>query len=239
MMADKPQLTDKLKQDVHDYLMTFLTDERRDKIDKVASLRTRYITVVLEDISNSHNVSAVIRSCECLGVQDLHVIDNTQQFEVNPCVTQGSSDWVDVIRYDRPDSPNTDVCLDRLEAQGYSLISTTLQSPDVELTDVPIDMKIALLFGNEENGLSETALRRSCMRMRIPMQGFTQSFNISVSTAISLHHLTSLLRKSSVRWQLTDAELLDLKYRWSKCAVNKGDVIERRYLLDRGIIKPE
>lgn len=223
-------MDDALKLKVIEYLSKFVTDNRKSRIDSVLADRTRYVTVVLEDICNTHNASAVIRSCECFGVQDIHIIENENQYSVNPCVTQGSAEWVDLVRYNETGAANTEVCLKRLKSDGYRLVATALEGHDCILDELPIDRPLALMFGNEENGLSDHALKMADHRMIIPMYGFTQSLNISVSAALTLHHLIPKIHNAEIDWHLSDSEILDLKYRWIKRIVRRGALLEKRFL---------
>lgn len=219
-----------IKRAITEHLSEFVTESRLNRMDVVLGDRTRYVTVVLEDICNAHNASAVIRSCECYGVQDVHIIENENEYSVNPCVTQGSAEWIDIIRYNEPEENNSKTCLERLKASGYRLVATTLNGHDCVLDDLPIDKPLALMFGNEENGLTDYAMKQADIRMMIPMFGFTQSFNLSVSAAISLHHIIPGLRPTEVDWHLTEGEVLDLKYRWMKRIVRRSDLLEQKFL---------
>jgi len=227
-------MDDILKAKVLDYLSGFITDNKKQKMDRVLQERTRHITVVVEDIRNAHNASAVLRSCECLGIQDVHVIENEHVYEVNPCVTQGSADWVDLHRYGQSGHFSTPDCYEALRDMGYCIVATTLERSNTTLDELPIDRKLAIVFGEEESGLTEYAQDNADLRMRIPMSGFTQSFNISVSAAITIYSLTSRLRSSDVVWHLNESEVLDLKYRWSRRIVNRGDLLEKKFLEELG-----
>jgi tRNA (guanosine-2'-O-)-methyltransferase len=223
-------MDDALKLKVIEYLSEFVTDSRKSRIDSVLASRTRYVTVVLEDICNTHNASAVVRSCECFGVQDIHIIENENEYSINPCVTQGSAEWIDVARYNKVGARNSEACLDKLKVRGYCLVATTLEGHDCILEELPIDRPLAIMFGNEENGLSDHALKMADHRMIIPMYGFTQSLNISVSAALTLHHLIPKVHNSDIDWHLSDSEILDLKYRWIKRIVRRGALLEKRFL---------
>ncbi len=219
-----------LKRAVTEHLSECVLESRLETIDSVIADRTRYVTVVLEDIHKPHNASAVIRSCECLGVQDVHVIENHNVYETKEIVTQGSSDWIDLHRYNRSDAANTEACFAALRSSGYRIVATTLDNSDCRLQDLPLDSKLAIVFGDEEAGLTKFAINNADIRMTIPMYGFTQSFNLSVSAAITLHQVIQRLRESEIDWHLTEDELLDLRYRWIKQSVNRSDAIERRFL---------
>lgn len=190
--------------------------------------RTRHLTIVLEDIYHSHNASAVIRTADCFGIQDVHVIEEHNPYDLNPHVLKGSLKWIDLHRYAHPGS-NTDVCLSRLKAKGYVIVATSPRGNSVSLDELPVDSPVALLFGNEHSGLSKKAVRMSDHCMHIPMYGFTESLNISVSAAICLHHLTLRLRQSNIAWRLTEEEKFELHYQWVRKVLKDPDGLEKRF----------
>ncbi|OQY30151.1 MAG: rRNA methyltransferase [Candidatus Cloacimonetes bacterium 4572_55] len=203
------------------YLSKFITEHKKRRFEEVLRYRTRYMTVVLEDIYQPHNASAVVRSCDCFGVQDLHIIENRNQYRINPDVTLGSSKWVNLFRYNHPGQKNTEVCLSQLRSHGYRLIATTPHRDDYSPDALPIDGKFALLFGTEETGLTKSALDMADEYVRIPMVGFTESFNISVSAAIILYQLTTKLWCSEYDWRLTEPEREEIRLQWVRQILKK------------------
>ncbi len=184
------------------------------EMDEVLAQRTRFLTVVAEDLYQPHNGAAVIRACECFGVQDLHVIPRTNPFLISEEVVSGASKWVDVHGIGEPDPSNTVKTLTSLKEKGYKIGATTLREGCIPIAQVPVEEKLALCFGAEERGLSEEAHELADFYVRIPMYGFTQSFNISVSAAICLFDYTVRLRASSAPWMLTGQERAELKLSW-------------------------
>jgi len=223
-----------LQQDLIRYLTGFITDNKRDKYEEVLALRTRYITVVLEDIFQPHNASAVMRSCDLFGVQDIHVIENTNRFTVNPGVTVGSSKWLSLNRYNQRDADNTTACLSQLRARGYRIVATTPHRQDCLLHDLPVDKPFALLFGTEETGLSETALNLADEFVRIPQVGFTESFNISVSVALTLYDTTQRLRQSGLPIGLSEEEKAEIRLAWLRKSIRRSKMLEERFFEERG-----
>ena len=213
-----------------DFLSQFVTDVRLDLFRKNLEERTRYITVVLEDIYQPHNASAVLRSMDCFGVQDVHIIENFNEYRINPDVALGASKWLNLIRYHQSDS-NTREAIQHLRNQGYRIVATTPHQHDVMLPDFDLNSgKVALLFGTEMQGLSETALSMSDEFLRIPMFGFTESFNISVSAAIILYHLKLALSQSNIPWQLTREEKTDILLDWLKKSIKRSDLLIQQFL---------
>ena len=212
-----------------DFFREFLTDERNEKIEEVLNNRTTNITVVLEDIYHSHNASAVIRTCDCFGIQNLHVIENMKKNRINKCVTQGAAKWISIKKY-KEKIDNTEDCFLELKKRGYQIVGTALNhSGTIDIQDLPVGgNKIALCFGCEELGMSEKALEMSDYIVKIPMYGFTQSFNISVSVALSLQILTEKLHKSDIDWKLSEEEKKRLKHKWIKSSVKNADLLLTR-----------
>lgn len=219
-----------LKLQLLKYLQEFITEDRRETINKVLEERTRYITVVLEDIYQPHNASAVLRSCEGFGIQDVHIIENTNEFDPNKGVTIGADKWVSDYRYDEPDTNNTERCYQKLRKQGYKIIATTPHYDDETIDEVTLDRPIALVFGAELRGLSDYALEHADGYARIPMVGFSESFNISVGAALCLYELSSRLREGDRDWQLTKEEKLDLRLKWVKKSVRAADKLEEKFM---------
>ena len=190
-------------------------------------MRTRYLTVVLEDIFQPHNASAVLRSCDCFGIQDVHVIENQNQYRLNPDVTLGSDKWLTLYKYNQTDR-NTREALTRLKSEGYRIVAT---SPHEKVTSVEnFDLhkgKAALVFGTELTGLSDEAISMADEFITIPMVGFTESLNISVTVAIVLYELTKRLKKTDIPWQLTQTEINQLKVQWIKNSIRRSDNIEK------------
>ena len=215
---DIRQLTYQQKQLLYEQASTLISDNKRDLFDRLAPLRTRHIAVVLEDIYQSHNASAVLRSCDCFGVQDVHVIEANNPFNPAGDVAVGSSKWVDYYPY-----PDTASAYQRLREKGYRIVATTPHTDDTLITDLDISSPIALVFGTELTGLTPQAIDLADSYVKIPMYGFTESFNISVCAALSLFSLTSRLRNSDISWQLTDEQILDLKLHWCSQTIRDGE----------------
>lgn len=207
----------------------FVSEHKKEFIERVLAQRTRYVTMVLEDIYQSQNTSAVIRTCECLGLQDVHVIENTSSWSTNKLVLRGSNKWLNITRYNKKEVNNSVNCFDFLKGQGYR-IAVTDPSPGMSIEDVPLDKPLAIVMGNERHGSSPYARDHADMTVHIPMVGFTESLNISVSAAICINMVLTCLRKSTISWQLSEDEKETLRLQWYKKAVRHADVIEREYL---------
>ena len=219
-----------MKEKLVKYLEKFVTQHRRDLINEILEYRTRYITVVLEDIYQSQNASAVLRTCECFGIQDVHIIENRNRYEINPDVTLGANKWINLIKY-RGKENIIKTAVDSVKSKGYRIVATTPDKNNKSLEDFDLEKgKVAILLGTELTGLSDEILNLSDEFLNIPMFGFTRSFNISVSAAIILHHLMSKLRSSEIRWHLTEQEKQDIKIKWLKQSIKKSDIIENSFI---------
>jgi tRNA (guanosine-2'-O-)-methyltransferase len=210
--------------DYLDFLENILTDNRKEKFFKVLNNRTKHFTIAVEDIFQMHNASAVMRSCEVFGIQELNVIEERYGKSIDKEIAMGAQKWVDISTFDSVTN-----CIDTLKSKGYQIIATTPHENDCLLEDFDISKPSALFFGTERDGLSEEILRRADGFLKIPMVGFTESLNISVSAAIIIQNLTSRLRNSDVNWQLTEEEILVKRLDWAKKSIKDIKRIEERY----------
>ena len=212
------------------HLGNLVSPARRARIEDVLAARTRFLTVVLEDIYQPHNASAVLRSCECFGVQDVHIVEGRNRFEVNSDVALGAGKWLSLHRYGGADpQENLAACLDGLKGAGYRLVAATPHADDCPLDEVPVDRPLAVLLGTEELGLSPAALEKADAYLKIPMFGFTESFNISVSAALVLRELTRRLRQAPVPWMLGAEAKEELRLEWYRRSLRRSDLIEARF----------
>ncbi|HYW95895.1 MAG TPA: RNA methyltransferase [Bacteroidales bacterium] len=216
--------------DLLNYLSGFVTPNRLARFEQVLDYRTRYITVVLEDIYQSQNASAVVRTCDCFGIQDVHVVENTNLFEMDREVALGADKWLTVERYGS-DEENTLAAINTLRENGYRIVATTPHTSEIPLPDLNLNKgKLAIFFGTELTGISETVKTCADEFVKIPMFGFTESFNISVSVALTLQDLVSRLHKSDIEWKLNPGERDALKLQWLRKSIKDADFIEKQYL---------
>lgn len=221
-----------LKLQLVEYLREFVTEERWKTINEVLDNRTRYLTVVIEDIYQPHNASAVLRSCECFGIQDIHIIENKNEFNPNKGVTIGADQWISLHQYNEPGENNTERCYKRLRREGYQIFATTPHENDVSIDEVPVDRPTALVFGAELAGLSDYALEHADGYAQIPVVGFSESFNISVAAALCLYELAFRLRETGHDWPLSEDEKVDLRIEWLKKSIRASDRLVEKYLAE-------
>jgi tRNA (guanosine-2'-O-)-methyltransferase len=189
--------------------------------------------VVLEDIFKPHNASAVLRTCDCFGIQDIHLIEKTDVYKINPFVTRGASQWVDLHKYYTPEGSAVDQCFGRLRSHGYLIYGTSPAPDSLSIYDLPIksNQKIALVFGNEHEGISKEVKSKVDGLVHIPMRGFTESFNISVSASIFLYELMKRAHEMEIPdFHLSAQERNELRLRWYKDIVPHADIHERHFL---------
>jgi tRNA (guanosine-2'-O-)-methyltransferase len=222
----------KLDQNLVDYLAQYITPHKRAAIERVLSQRTRFFTVVLEDIFKPHNASAVLRTCDCFGIQDIHLIEKTDTYKINPFVTRGASQWVDLHKYFTPGGSAVDPCFSALRDKGYKIYGTSPASDSLSIHDLPLtpDQKIALVFGNEHEGISEEVKAKVDGLVHIPMMGFTESFNISVSASIFLYELIKRASEfESPNFHISEEERSELRLKWYKDIVPHADIHEKHF----------
>lgn len=206
------------------FLEGFISENRIQRFKEILSQRTNYITVAVEDVYQMHNTSAVIRSCESFGVQTAHLIEDKNGQHLDGEIAMGAQKWVDINRYQ-----NSQTAIKTLRSKGYKIVATSPHADSSLLQDFKLDGKTALFFGTEKNGLSEYVLKNSDTFLKIPMVGFTESLNISVSAAIILQHLTTQLKSSNIDWKLTDTEVWQRRLDWTKKSIKSIDDILERY----------
>lgn len=207
---------------------SYLTDKRKTLYKKVIAERTCHFTVVLEDISQPHNASAILRTCDIFGVQDLHTVENKYINRVSKYVAKGSQKWITSKRY-KSDGNNTQICFDNLREKGYQIIATSPHNNSCLLQDFDISKKTAFVFGEETEGISDFVKENADGFLNIPMVGFTESLNISVAAAIILQDVTTKLRNSDINWHLSEEEKEMLYYDWLKNSIKNSDVIEEKF----------
>lgn len=206
-------------------LYDIITPSKREMFDRIAADRTNYITVALENVYQEHNASAVLRSCDCFGIQNLHVIEKDNQYKVQRDIALGAGRWVDMYNYDRGTQPEID-CINALKEKGYRIIATTPHTNDVTINDLSLEQPMAFIFGTKRRGISPEVMELADEFVKIPMYGFTESFNISVSAAITLNVIRERLENSTIEWKFTPEEQTKLKLKWCRKILRGGQELE-------------
>ncbi len=210
--------------ELHKYLQTYLTERRKDLFQKILSERTRHFTVATEDVYQLHNTSAVMRTCDVFGIQDLHVVEERLGKRVDKEIAMGAQKWVSLKRYH-----SINDCIKNLKKSGYQIIATTPHNNSTLLHEFDVSKKSAFFFGKESDGLSDTVMEAADGFLKIPMYGFTESLNISVSVAIILQSVVSKMKQTNVDWQLSETEKLDIEMEWMRKTIKSSEEIIERY----------
>lgn len=216
---------------VLDAFYEIITPNKKEMFDRIAADRTKHLTVVMENIYQEHNASAVLRSCDCFGLQELHVIEKDNTYKIQRDIALGAGRWVDMYSYDDSENVTKD-CLNHLKSRGFKIVATTPHTDSQTIYDLDLSQPIALVFGTERRGISEEVIEMADEFVKIPMYGFTESFNISVSVAIVLNTLRQRLEQSDLNWKLTNEEQTLLKINWCSKILNGGDLLEKKFRTD-------
>ncbi len=211
-----------------EYLEKFVTEQRKQTFKEVLDKRTRYFTVALEDLYQMHNISAVVRSCDVFGLQDLHIIQKKYDPKLSHSIAKGAEKWLDIHKY-----TDTIDAVRQLKNKGYRIVATTPHTNDVLLEEFDISKPAAFFFGVEKDGLSETLLQEADEYLKIPMFGFTESLNISVATALIMHSVSTRLRKTSLPWQLSPEEKRIIYRQWLEKSIKSIELIKKDYFKEK------
>ena len=212
------------------YISQYVTEHKRNFIEKVLAQRTRYVTVVLEDIYQSQNASAVIRTCECMGIQDVHIIENTNMYSTNRNVLKGADKWMTLHRYRDNTHNQTQMCFEELKKKGYKIVATDPREVNLTVHDIDLSQPVAIIMGNELHGLSNYSYQHCDERVSIPMYGFTGSLNLSVSAAICIESIIKRIHQMDIPIGLQIEQKEALRYDWYKKIVRRSSIIEREFL---------
>ncbi|MFA9210399.1 MAG: TrmH family RNA methyltransferase [Moraxellaceae bacterium] len=203
-----------------------IPEAKRLLFDKIAQERTKHLTVVLENIYQEHNASAVLRTCDCFGIQELHVVESKNQYKIQRDIARGAGSWVDMYNYNEGDTALMD-CITNLKNNGYKIVALTPEANQHTIFDIPIDQPLALTFGTEWEGISDDVRATADYQISIPMVGFTESFNVSVSAALTLQAIRHRLDNSAIDWKLSNEEQITTKLKWCQKYMRNGDVVRR------------
>ena len=202
-------------------LRPYLSDRRAEKIDSVLSRRTRDLCVVLDRFDKPHNYMAVLRTLEAFGIQDAHIIPmhGVSKSDISKSVTQGADKWLSIRIY-----PDWRKCFQVLRENAYKLYAACLSNEAASIEDISTTSKIALVFGNELDGLDPEETEACDGAFMLPMYGFSQSFNVSVACALSIQRLFIAREAAGHKWTgLSESEKNALKIEWYKKAVQNSE----------------
>lgn len=210
---------------ITDALRPLLTEERIRRIETVLDARLSGLVAVIENLHDPHNGAAAIRSLEGIGVAELHVAETVEHFRFSSAIAIGAEKWIDVVRH-----RGFPACAQALHDAGYTLYATVPDADD-DLEVIDVSKPAAVVFGNEHAGLTEEAAALCDRSVAIPMHGFSQSFNLSVSVAVAMHRLAARRRQALGQpGDLHDAKRAFLRARWYALGMRGVDAIVDRYV---------
>ncbi len=206
-------------------LEPLLTPERIVRIDHVLNARLGSVAAAVEDTYDPHNAAATIRTSEALGLQELHVIEPGERFSAVKGVTRGSHRWIDLHRW-----PAADVAARALQGRGFRVYATLPDADAVDIDELDVSSPIAIVFGNEHEGVSETAIAACDGTVTVPMFGFTESYNLSVTVGLAMSRLAARRRAHlGVLGDLEPARKARLRARWFALRVRAAvHIVERK-----------
>jgi tRNA (guanosine-2'-O-)-methyltransferase len=172
-------------EDIWRLLSEKLTPERKQRIEQVASARTNHIRLVIQDIHHPHNVSACLRSAEAFGINQVDVVKIREKFSPST-VSRGTAKWLTLKTWNE-----IDACAAHLKKEGYTLVCARPTQDSTSVWTLPVDQKLALVFGNEHSGPDPRWDKHLDKSFTIPMVGMVESLNVSVAAAVSLNILTT------------------------------------------------
>lgn len=217
------------QQVILDYFQQFMSGHKIDLFEQKVLDRTRHFTLVLEDLFHPHNASAILRTCDCMGIQDVHMIENNHQFKNEKDISLGSRKWLNIQRYNDSDlsSPS---CINQLKEKGYTIAVLSPHHNDVTIDQYPVENKTAFILGAEKHGLTEYSLNNADYHVKVPMHGFTESYNVSITAALSMYEMTQRMRSSSLDWHLSSEEQWRVKLSWTLRTIRSSRDIVKKYV---------
>ncbi|MGE0869355.1 MAG: TrmH family RNA methyltransferase [Kofleriaceae bacterium] len=190
-------------------LSPMVSPERIARIDRVLGARLQSVITVVEDTYDPHNAAATIRTTEAIGLQELHVIEPEERFSAARGVTRGAHAWIDLVRW-----PSAEQAIGALRERGFQTYATVPGAMHT-IDDVDVSRPIAVVFGNEHAGLSDAAIAACHGSLGVPMLGFTESFNLSVTVALAMSKIAERRRAAiGSTGDLDEARRRQLRARW-------------------------
>ena len=212
---------------VVELLSPHMRERRLRRIREAVAERTRSVVPVVEGLVNTGNVSAVMRSAEAMGYQDFHVVKgDNERFKHSGRTSGGAENWLDLWYWNEPRA-----CADSLHEAGYQIVAMHLHADTVPIRELDFTEPTALVFGNEEAGVSDAMMEAVDTACVVPLPGFTESFNVSVAAAVALYHAQQdRLNRQGHHADLSDDAQQRLTARFCLRSVNHADKIIQRKL---------
>ncbi|MGK0286028.1 MAG: tRNA (guanosine-2'-O-)-methyltransferase, partial [Salibacteraceae bacterium] len=223
------------KQELFEYMDSFLESPRRERLNGVLENRTTHFCVAMEDLFYERNSGAIIRTADGYGIQNVHVIEPKESFKskVTNIISKGAEKWVTKTQHDDI-KDGAKMCIAELRAQGYQIVATSPHTDGHTIHNFDISKKSAFFLGAEKTGISDIVMEEADDYISMPIYGFTESYNVSVANAILLHELVNRLRSSEVNWKLSDTERKELLLDWTMKSVVSSDFIAEQFIHEKG-----
>jgi tRNA (guanosine-2'-O-)-methyltransferase len=205
-----------------------ITPNKVNMFERIAPQRTKHIVVALENIQQDHNASAIMRTMDCLGFQELHLIEKNNNYQFQRDIALGAARWLDVVQHQQEPEPVMD-SIAHLRQKGYQIVATSPHMKASTPQSIDLSQPIALFFGAEKHGISEELSANADTFLHIPMHGFTESFNLSVSAALVLSALRTRLEASKIDWLLSEQQSTALKIAWCERILNGGPQLAQKF----------
>ncbi|TWT47093.1 tRNA (guanosine(18)-2'-O)-methyltransferase [Thalassoglobus neptunius] len=213
---------------LQEFLNEFLTPNRRQRIAEVLDQRIASLALMLFDVYQSHNASAVLRSCDAFGVQDVYVVEQEKEFSPNRDIARGSDRWLTIQRDSGPGAMERSLA--SLDQNGFRLVAMVPESSGSQtVASLPVEENLVLAFGTEKTGLPEEIIERAEYRAYLPMYGFVESCNVSVAAALAMQELGAKVRNSRQEWQICSERKRKLMLDWTKKSIPNVAAIEKRF----------
>ena len=208
-------------------LYSFLTYERKQRFEEVLNQRTRHIALILEDVYQSRNTSAIMRSADGMGLQDFHIIETIHKWNKNKSVSKGASSWLTLNKYDSIDS-----CIEEVKSLGYRIVATSPHEGGYTPDTLPLNKPVAIVLGTETSGITPSLMSQVDDYVEITMLGFSESFNISVASSIITNRLRNRLDKMGIDNGLSEDEKAELRLVWAYNSLKDPEAILRHLDLE-------
>ena len=203
------------KQGFYQEISGELSHHKRQLFEEKIQYRTRHFSLALEDMMKTQNASALMRTADAFGIQRVDIYDKNERFNVSSGISKGVEKWLDSKFFNTYDQGGVEEWATRLKATGRKLYVTALNKDAKPLHDIDPRISATVCFGNEQEGASQRLIAQADEVIYIPMKGFVESFNVSVSCGIVLHHLTQRMEQCGVRRGLSEEDALDTKINWA------------------------
>ncbi len=221
-------LSIKQKQELLRRFEEVLTPERRQRFDEVWGQRNSCLRLVLENIYQSLNASAIVRTADALGIHHLHIVEDEHPWTINRKISKGALDWLQL-----ENTKSVEDTLLSLKSKGFQIAVTDFTPDSISIYDYNPTSPVAVVMGTELTGISETARKMADVSLVIPMMGFTQSLNVSVAAGIILSQLSPKTRALNDTFPYSEEQRLDAMLHWSKNAIYWSNTIVAQFMSER------